>query len=79
MSNFEECNLCGVNYVGVCVHTYDDDEDLELPRTPPRGQAMPETVEAYKALAARDLELIMEQKEEISRLKQKVNKLEQKR
>ena len=44
----------------------------------PREQAMPQTVEAYKKLAARDLELIMEQKEEISRLKQKVNNLRQK-
>lgn len=40
-------------------------------------QVMPQTIEAYKALAQRDLELIMEMKDEISNLKQKVNKLEQ--
>ena len=45
----------------------------------PRGEPMPQTVEAYKKLSARDLELIMEQKEEISRLKQKVNNLQQRK
>ena len=39
---------------------------------------MPQTVEAYKALAKRDLELIEEQREEINKLKCKVNDLQQK-
>ena len=47
------------------------------PLTPPRGQAMPRTVEYYQANAIRDQELIMEQKAEISKLKVKINKLEQ--
>ena len=42
------------------------------------AQAMPKTIEAYKKLAARDLELIEEQQKEIGKLKAKVNKLEQK-
>ena len=39
---------------------------------------MPQTVEAYKALAQRDLELIMDQKAYISKLKAVINKLDQK-
>lgn len=39
---------------------------------------MPQTVAAYKALAQRDLELIMTQQREIGQLKQQVNKLQQK-
>ncbi len=41
------------------------------------AEPMPQTVEAYKALAQRDLDLIMEQKEEISKLKAENNKLRQ--
>ena len=44
----------------------------------PRGQPMPQTIEAYKDLAQRDLELIEEQREEINKLKCKVNDLQQK-
>ncbi len=47
--------------------------------TPAKGEPMPQTLEYYRAMAQRDLELIMEQKEEISRLKQRINKLEQRR
>ena len=32
------------------------------------AEPMPQTIEAYKALAQRDLELIMEQREEIAQL-----------
>lgn len=39
---------------------------------------MPRTIEAFEKLAARDLELIMEMKEEIGMLKAQVNKLQQK-
>ena len=39
---------------------------------------MPQTVEAYKELAERDLELFQEMRDEISELKVKVNKLQQK-
>ena len=39
---------------------------------------MPQTVEAYKELAQRDLELIEDQREEINKLKCKVNNLSQK-
>ena len=49
------------------------------PLTPPKGQAMPRTVEHYQANAIRDQELIMEQKAEISKLKVKINKLEQRK
>ena len=42
-------------------------------------EAMPQTVEAYKKLAQRDLEFIEEQQREIGKLKAKINKLEQKR
>jgi cell division protein FtsB len=38
---------------------------------------MPQTVEAYKKLAQRDLELIEAQRDEIAKLKAKNNKLEQ--
>ena len=44
----------------------------------PKGQPIPQTVEAYKNLAQRDLELIEEQREEINKLKCKVNDLQQK-
>ena len=47
--------------------------------TPAKGLPMPKTPEYYRAMAQRDLELIMEQKAEISRLKQRINKLEQRR
>ena len=43
----------------------------------PRGQPMPQTIEAYKDLAQRDLELIEAQRDEIARLKCKVNTLSQ--
>lgn len=42
-----------------------------------KGDAMPRTIEHYQANAMRDQELILEQKEEISKLKAKINKLEQ--
>ena len=41
------------------------------------AQPMPETIQAYKDLAQRDLELIMEMRTEIGQLKAKINKLEQ--
>ena len=44
----------------------------------PKGQPMPQTVESYKELAQRDLELIEDQREEINKLKCKVNDLSQK-
>ena len=47
--------------------------------TPKKGEPMPKTIDHYQALAARDLELIMEQREEIARLKQTVNQLRQRK
>ena len=41
-------------------------------------EPMPQTVEAYKSLAMRDLELIMWQKAEIISMKRKLNDLQQK-
>jgi uncharacterized coiled-coil protein SlyX len=45
-------------------------------------EPMPQTIEAYKALAQRDLELIVEMKvehqAEVSKLKARLNNLEQK-
>ena len=49
-----------------------------FPPTPPKGEPMPQTREYWEKRAAMDLDLIMEQKEEISRLKQTVNNLRQK-
>ena len=40
---------------------------------------MPQTIEAYKDLAQRDLELIESQRDEINKLKCKVNTLTQKK
>ena len=42
-------------------------------------EPMPQTIEAYKKLAQRDLELIEEQQKEIGQLKAEANKLKQKR
>ena len=39
---------------------------------------MPQTIEGYKELAQRDLELIEEQRDEIAKLKQENNNLRQK-
>ena len=46
--------------------------------TIPKGEPMPQTVQAFRHLAQRDLELIEEQREEIAKLKCKVNNLTQK-
>lgn len=43
------------------------------PPTPAKGLSMPGTVEHYQANAARDNELILEMKDEISRLKQSLH------
>ena len=40
-------------------------------------EPMPQTIEAYKALAQRDLELIEEQQREIGRLKGELNERKQ--
>ena len=42
------------------------------------AEPMPQTIEAYKALAQRDLELIMDMREEIVKFKIENNKLRQK-
>ena len=51
--------------------------------TPAKGLPMPKTPEYYRAMAQRDHDLIMENKEryeaEIIRLKQRINQLEQRR
>jgi len=46
--------------------------------TPGKDQPMPKTEEYYKKVLAMDDELIHEQKEEIARLKKKVNQLQMK-
>ena len=46
--------------------------------TPAKGLSMPRTVEHYQANAIRDQDLILEQRDEIGRLFQRINKLEQK-
>ena len=43
----------------------------------PRADPMPQTIEAYKKLAQRDLELIEDQRDEIAGLKCKINDLKQ--
>jgi hypothetical protein len=45
------------------------------PITPAKNEPMPQTIEYYIKRGAMDLELIMEMKEEISRLKQNNEKL----
>jgi HAMP domain-containing protein len=47
------------------------------PITPARGEPMPRTIEHYIKRGDMDQELILKMKDEISRLKAKVNKLEQ--
>ncbi len=47
-------------------------------KVPEWREPMPQTVEAYKDLAQRDLQLIMEQRSEISKLKREINDLRQK-
>ena len=50
----------------------------EIALTPTKGERMPMTEEHYhKVIAMRD-ELIFEQKEEISKLKRKINRMQQK-
>jgi len=49
------------------------------PRTPARGDPMPQTREYWEKRAMDDQDVILAQRDEISRLKQKINKLEQKR
>jgi len=49
----------------------------ERPLTPPKGEKMPQDIEHFQACWERDQELMFEQKEEISKLKEKVNKLQQ--
>lgn len=46
--------------------------------TPAKGDAMPDTLEAWKHLYGLAGKLMLRQKDEISRLKQRINKMEQK-
>lgn len=48
------------------------------PISPPKGKSMPQTVEHCHAVMARDMELILEQKAEISKLKSDNNIVRQK-
>ena len=50
----------------------------EMALTPPKGEKMPMTEEHFQKIIAMDQELILEQKDEIAKLKMKVNKLQQK-
>jgi hypothetical protein len=43
----------------------------------PKGEPMPQTIEAYKLLAQRDLELIEDQKVVITAMALRLHKLEQ--
>lgn len=49
------------------------------PLTPARGESMPQTQEYWEKRAAMDQELILEQRDEINKLKQKINQMEQER
>ena len=51
---------------------------MNRPPTPARGEAMPQTREYWEKRAETDQELILSQRDEISGLKRKINKLEQK-
>lgn len=50
---------------------------IKHPMTPARGESMPQTQEYWEKRADMDQELILEQRDEINKLKQKINKLEQ--
>ena len=52
---------------------------IKIPVTVAKGSEMPRTVEHYQASAIRDQELILEQRAEIGRLKQRINKMEQRK
>ena len=69
--------------VSVFYNDYDLDDVLEklsgIESLIPKGAPMPQTISAYKKLAVRDLELIESQRDEIGRLKCKVNSLQQQR
>lgn len=52
---------------------------IKSPKTPAKGLPMPRAIEHYQANALRDQELILEQKDEIAKLKQKINKLDQRK
>ena len=54
------------------------EECKRLSSPPPYQGPMPRTVEHYQANAIRDQELILEQRDEIRRLKHKANQLQQK-
>jgi hypothetical protein len=56
----------------------DAGSDGRYPPTPAKGDPMPQTREYWEKRAAMDQELIIEQKEEISRLKHQANNLSQK-
>lgn len=52
---------------------------IEHPPTPAKGEPWPDTKEYWIKRAAMDEVLILKQKKEISRLKQKLNNLRQKK
>ena len=49
----------------------------ELALTPTKGEKMPMTEDHFQKVIAMDQELILEQKDEIARLKMKINRLQQ--
>jgi len=51
---------------------------MTRPITPPRYEPMPQTREYWEKRAMMDQELILEQLAEISKLRQRINNLEQK-
>ncbi len=85
-SDRDYCPHCSTCHV--CLEEADTDNEAKVKSlkaeiahlkgsTPSKGEPMPKTIQHYQANAERDQELILEQKEEISKLKQKVNKLGQ--
>ena len=51
---------------------------LDYATTPAKGEPMPRTQEQFYKILAMDQELILEMKDEISKLKSTINKLRQK-
>jgi hypothetical protein len=49
----------------------------ELALTPTKGEKMPMTEDQFQKVIAMDQELILEQKDEIAKLKMKINRLQQ--
>lgn len=73
-----DCNAVGPERVMTTKEqSINDWNTRHSPITPPRGEPMPQTQEYWEKRAIMDQDLILEQREDISKLKVRINKLEQ--